>query len=452
MVAGPVNDMTARKHIVVIGAGFGGLAVAKGLGRRGVDVTLIDRQNHHLFQPLLYQVATAGLSPADIAAPIRAIVRHLPNIRVMLDRVVGIDRQAKQVWLQSGDIVEYDMLVVATGARHSYFGHDDWAALAPGLKTIDDATALRRKVLLSLERAEVASDPDQRKALLTYIVVGGGPTGVEMAGAIAELARCAVRRDFRSITPHCSRVILIEAGPRLLQSFPDALSASAKAALEQLGIEVQLATQVEAIHRTGVKTSQSFIQASTIVWAAGVQASDAARWLQVTPDRAGRVPVGPDLRLRDDPAIFVIGDTACCPDETGQPLPGVAPVAKQQGAYVARTILAGLTPSGSVTPKPFVYRNFGNLATIGRHRAVADFGRFRLSGHLAWFVWCVVHIWFLTGHRNRIMVGANWLWSYLTFARSARLITGDPGGETMSPQPKSESPPWQVVSTLRKST
>lgn len=443
--------MSKRHHIVIVGAGFGGLAVAQGLGNRDVDVTVIDRQNHHLFQPLLYQVATAGLSPADIAAPIRSIVRHFPNVRVMLDRVSGVDQDAKHVVLQSGNTVKYDYLVIATGARHSYFGHNEWAAFAPGLKTIDDATALRRKVLLSLERAEIATDPQQRKALLTYVVVGGGPTGVEMAGAIAELARCSVRRDFRSITPHCSRVILIEAGPRLLQSFPEDLSLKAQVSLEQLGVEVQLGTQVEAIQSDGVATKTDYIRAYTTVWAAGVQASDASRWLKITPDRTGRVPVGPDLRIADDPAVFVIGDTACCIDEEGLPLPGVAPVAKQQGAYVARMILSGLEsrPSKMTAAKPFAYRNYGNLATIGRNRAVADFGKLKISGHLAWLMWCVIHIWFLTGHRNRITVGANWLWSYLTFTRSARLITGDTTGEGAASLPHNIVPPCKTDSIIR---
>lgn len=411
-----------RPHVVIVGAGFGGLAAAQGLRRAKVDVTLVDKRNHHLFQPLLYQVATAGLSPADIAAPIRSIVKRNANTRVVLDRVYGVDTKNKRVILGDGQPLSYDWLVIATGARHSYFGNESWAPFAPGIKTIDDATAVRRKVLMAMERAETESDEDRRHALLTFVVIGGGPTGVEMAGAIAELARRSASRDFRSITPRCSRIILIEGGDRLLPGFPERLSAKAKTAIQQLGVEVRLGQQVESVGKNGVMVGEEFIAAATAIWAAGVQASRAAEWLRVKPDRAGRVPVGDDLHAPRTDSVFVIGDTAACKDASGNMLPGIAPVAKQQGAHVAKAILAAI--DGRLV-EPFLYRNYGNLATIGRHRAVADFGGFHISGHLAWFLWCVAHIWFLSGYRNRFVVGANWLWNYLTFARGARLITGD---------------------------
>lgn len=424
-----------RPHVVIVGAGFGGLAAARGLRTAEVDVTLIDKRNHHLFQPLLYQVATAGLSPADIAAPIRAIVKNNANTRVVLDRVYGVDTASKRVILGDSEPIAYDWLILATGARHSYFGRDDWAPFAPGIKTIEDATAVRRKVLMALERAETESDPDKRHALLTFVIIGGGPTGVEMAGAVAELARQSVSGDFRSITPHCSRIILVQHAPRLLPSFPEALSAKAKAAIEQLGVEVRLGERVESVSAEGVMVGNEFIAAATAIWAAGVQASRAAEWLGVAPDRSGRVPVGPYLKAPGMDSIFVIGDTAACIDSTGAALPGVAPVAKQQGHHVARTIRAAI--KGKAT-KPFRYRNYGNLATIGRSRAVADFGRIRLSGYAAWALWCVAHIWFLAGFRNRFIVGLHWLWNYLTFSRGARLITGDVAPDlpaTLVPRP-----------------
>ena len=425
----------SNPHVVIVGAGFGGLAAAQGLRNAAVDVTLIDKRNHHLFQPLLYQVATAGLSPADIAAPIRSIVKRNANTRVVLDRVYGVDVRHKRVILGDGEPLSYDWLVIATGARHSYFGNDDWAPFAPGIKTIDDATAVRRKVLMAMERAEIEPDPDRRQALLTFVVIGGGPTGVEMAGAIAELARQSVSSDFRSITPHCSKIILVEGGDRLLCNFPEVLSAKAKVAIEQLGVEVRLGQRVESVGKNGVMVGEDFIAAATAIWAAGVQASRAAEWLGVTPDRAGRVPVGDDLRAIGADSVFVIGDTAACLNTSGRMLPGVAPVAKQQGAHVAKAIVAAI--KGCVID-PFRYRNYGNLATIGRHRAVADFGSIRVSGHLAWFLWCGAHILFLSGYRNRFVVGANWLWSYLTFARGARLITGDVSPDlpaTLDPRP-----------------
>lgn len=409
-------------HVLIIGAGFGGLAAARELARRNVRVTLIDQRNHHLFQPLLYQVATAGLSPADIAAPIRSIVRQHKNVQVLLDTVIDIDAAERRVLLASRRMVRFDRLIVATGARHSYFGRDDWEKHAPGIKSIDDATTVRRKVLLALERAETEPDPLRRQALLTFVVVGGGPTGVEMAGAIAELARRSVSQDFRSITPHCSRVLLVEAGSRLLASFPPGLSNKARKALESLGVTVMTDKRVSAITEAYINIGGVRVPTHSVVWAAGVRASDAAVWLGVEADRAGRVIVGSDLSVPGLAGTYAIGDTASFTDGTGRCLPGIAPVAKQQGRHVARQILRGCA-------MPFRYRDYGNLATIGRHRAVIDFGWLRMSGVLAWLVWTTAHIFFLAGFRNRLLVGANWLWNYLTFERGARLITG---GDTLN--------------------
>lgn len=415
------DNRATRPQIVIVGAGFGGLAAAKRLAHAPVDVTLIDRQNHHLFQPLLYQVATAALSPADIAQPIRSIMRSATNVSVVLDAVEGVDCDRRVVQLEDGGERGYDWLILATGARHSYFGNDHWEAEAPGLKTIDDATQIRREVLIALERAEVETDKARRDALLTFVIIGGGPTGVEMAGAIAELARRSVSREFRHITPHCSKVILVDSGDRLLKSFPEQLSAKARKALEGMGVEVRLGIRITNIHDHGVQIMEEFVPASTIVWAAGVVASPAARWLGLRPDRSGRVPTCPELRAPDHPEIFVIGDTAACPDGAGGTLPGVAPVAKQQGRHAADTILRAMAGKPA---QPFRYRNYGNMATIGRSHAVADFGRVRLSGVPAWLLWGVAHVWFLMNFRNRIAVAMSWVWNYITYQRSARLITG----------------------------
>lgn len=414
--------MATRPHVVIIGGGFGGMAAAKALRDAPVDVTVIDRRNHHLFQPLLYQVATAGLSPADIAGSIRSILRDQPNTRVLLDEVCRIDRVARLVHLRGNCPLQYDWLIVATGARHSYFGKDEWACHAPGIKTIDDATSVRRRVLIALEKAETEIDKATRDALLTFVVVGGGPTGVEMAGAIAELARQSVSKDFRHITPHCSQVWLVQKADRLLPSFPQELSANARAALEHLGVKVRLQGNVEEIMPAGVSVSGEFIPARTVVWAAGVMASPAAEWLGCTSDRSGKVNVDAMLNPRGSHDIFVIGDTARCIDAAGRECPGVAPAAKQQGRYVAQAIVDRL--AGRAV-KPFRYRDYGQMATIGRARAVCSIGGVRLSGHLAWLVWCVAHVWYLNGLRNRISVTISWIWNYLTFERGARLITGD---------------------------
>jgi NADH dehydrogenase len=414
----------ARPRVVVVGAGFGGLQAAKGLRDLPVEVTVIDRRNYHLFQPLLYQVATAGLSPADIAYPIRNILRDQANTQVLLGRVIGIDKAARTVETENRHI-PYDFLILATGARHAYFGHDEWESVAPGLKKIDDATDIRRRILLAFERAETTHDEAARRRLLNFVVIGGGPTGVEMAGAIAELAHAALAEDFRAIDPREARIILVEAGPRLLPALPESLSAKAKAQLERLGVEVRLATKVVRCDEGGIgvqaKERDERIESGCIIWAAGVEASPAAKWLGVPGDRAGRVPVKEDLSVPGHPEIFVIGDTALALDKRGRPLPGIAPVAKQQGAYVARLLRLRLKGKAIA---PFAYRHVGDLATIGRKAAVADFGWIRLSGALAWFLWGAVHIFFLIGFRNRLAVLLSWLWAYATYHRSSRLITG----------------------------
>ncbi|MCA3255266.1 MAG: NAD(P)/FAD-dependent oxidoreductase, partial [Alphaproteobacteria bacterium] len=353
--------------------------------------------------------------------PIRGILRRHSSARVLLDAVTGIDTAGRRVLLADGAPLDYDYLVLATGARHSYFGNDAWAAHAPGLKTIDDATTLRGRILVAMERAETCTDKAERDRLLTFVVVGGGPTGVEMAGAIAELTRHAVGMDFHHITPQCSRIVLIEAGTRLLAAFPESLSAKAKASLEALGVEVRLAARVEHIGPDGVTVGGALLPSACVTWAAGVQASPAAAWLGATADRSGRVEVGPDLGVRGAPGVFVIGDTAAVVSE-GRPVPGIAPAAKQMGCYVAGVIAARI--AGRAPPGPFRYRHRGSLATIGRQRAVIDFGRLQLSGLVAWLLWSTVHVYFLVGFRNRFVVGASWLWNYLTFDRGARLITG----------------------------
>jgi NADH dehydrogenase len=411
---------SSRPHVVIIGAGFGGLSAATRLGNVAADVTVIDRRNHHLFQPLLYQVATAALSPADIAAPIRGILSRLANTRVILGTVTGIDVAGRAVEM-GGRRIAYDQLVIAAGARESYFGHDEWAAVTSGLKSIEDATTMRRRILIAFERAEDSEDEAERRRLLTFVIVGGGPTGVELAGALAELAKAAVARDFRRIDPTTARIVLIEAGPRLLPSFPPSLSERAASALARLGVEVRVGVPVTSCDEHGAVLGDERIASRTLIWAAGVAASPAAAWLGVKPAPGGRVPVGADLTLPDHPEIFVIGDTARV-EGTRAPLPGVAPVAKQQGAYVARVIAARL--AGKPPPAQFRYRDFGNLATIGRREAVADFGWLRLTGRLAWMVWGAAHIYFLIGFRNRMAVAIDWLWSYLTYQRGARLITG----------------------------
>ncbi len=412
--------MTPR--IVIVGGGFGGLAAAKALAHAPAEVVLVDRQNHHLFQPLLYQVATAALSPADIAWPIRRILRHQSNAQVLMAEVTGVDIERKQV-LTGTRAEPYDYLVLASGATHAYFGHDDWAPHAPGLKQIIDATDIRHRILMAFERAEKESDPSAREKLLTFVLVGGGPTGVEMAGAISELTRKALAADFRRIDPRKTRVVLIEAGQQLLPSFPEPLSGYAKQALENLGVEVRVGAPVTHCGVDGVRLGDERIDAMTIIWAAGVAASPVADWLRVTKDRVGRVVVGPRLEVGDRDGIFVIGDAALVENPQGHALPGIAPVAKQQGVYVGKLIAARI--QGKPDPNPFHYRNAGLLATIGRHTAIVDMGMLRIRGRLAWWFWGLVHIYFLINLRSRLTVAIQWLWSYLTFDRGARLITGD---------------------------
>ena len=423
-------------RVVIVGAGFGGLSAAKALAGSAFDVTIIDRHNYHLFQPLLYQVATAGLSPAEIASPIRSILARARNVNVVLGRVSGID-VARRLVIAEGRRIPFDHLIIATGAQHDYFGHDDWAASAPGLKTIDDATYIRRRILLAFEKAETEEDPHERARLLTFVVVGGGPTGVEMAGAIAELANRALAADFRAIDPRSARIILVEAAPRLLTPFDPSLSQAAKRSLEQLGVAVRLGAAVTAVDADGVSLGAERIEARTVIWGAGVMASPAGLWLGAATDRAGRVKVASDLSVPGHPDIFVLGDTATLDGADGRPLPGVAPVAKQQGAYVARLLLA--RQNGKTLPA-FRYRDFCSLATIGRKRAIVQMGRLRLHGFIAWLIWCVAHIYFLIGFRNRLIVATNWLWNYATFQRGTRLITGMSGAR-MDDVPQEKKPP-----------
>jgi len=414
--------MTAtQNHVVVIGGGFAGLWAVRALASAPVQVTLVDRRNHHLFQPLLYQVATAGLSAPDIAAPLRHILRGQRNVEVRLGEVVGIVADAREVNLADGTALHYDTLLVASGATHAYFGHDDWAAHAPGLKTLDDALAIRRRVLVAFERAEAAASADERAAWLSFAVVGGGPTGVELAGTLAEIARHTLRREFRRIDPALAKVRLLEAGPRVLAAFPEALSAKARAQLEKLGVEVVTGSPVEAIDADGYRLGGQFVPARTVLWAAGVAASPLGALLPAPRDRAGRVQVEPDLSVPGHPEIFVAGDLASV-QQDGRPVPGVAPAAKQMGAHVAATIRARL--GGRPVP-PFRYRDFGNLATIGRMAAVVHFGKLRLSGLLAWWFWLWVHILFLIGFRNRLLVLINWAWAYWSYQRHARIVLGE---------------------------
>ncbi len=417
----PHTASPGRPHVVIVGAGFGGLAAAHALRHAPVDVTVIDKRNYHLFQPLLYQVATAGLAPSQIASPIRNILRRQRNATVLMARVTAIDVEGKAV-IADRRRIAYDHLIVASGARHAYFGHGEWEPFAPGLKKIEDATDIRRRILIAFEKAETETDAAERERLLTFVVIGAGPTGVEMAGAVAELAKKALASDFRNIDPRHARIILVEGGPRVLPSFPPALSAAARRALERLGVEVRLGTPVGRCDEFGVVVGDERIETRTVIWAAGVAASPAAKWLGAAKDDAGRVIVAADLTVPGHREIFVIGDTAAMKTTDGRPAPGIAPAAKQAGAYAAKVILARI--HGRQHPGPFRYRHFGNLATIGRREAVIDFGWLRLRGSLAWLLWGAAHIFFLIGFRNRIVVMLDWLWAYLLFHRGSRLITG----------------------------
>jgi NADH dehydrogenase FAD-containing subunit/uncharacterized membrane protein YphA (DoxX/SURF4 family) len=407
-------------QVVIVGAGFGGLACANALRHAPVGVTLIDRHNYHLFQPLLYQVATTALAAGDIAMPIRSLLRDQVNARVLLGEVTGVDTAGHSVCLGARRI-PYDYLVLATGASHSYFGKDEWADFAPGLKRVEDANDMRSRLLLAFEQAEAAQDEAERAALLTFLIVGAGPTGVELAGAIAELARYGMEKEFRHVDPARARVILVQSGPRILPVFPEALSARAAAALGKLGVEILTDSRVEAIDANGVLVAGKRIVARNVFWAAGVVASPAARWLAAGHDGSGRVKVAPDLGVPGHPGVFAIGDTALSTAWNGQPVPGLGPAAKQGGQYAARVIRARV--AGRAAPRPFRYQHLGSLATIGRKAAVADFGVVRLSGALAWWLWGLVHVYFLAGMRNRISVMLDWAWAYFTFRSSTRLIT-----------------------------
>ena len=417
-----------RTRVIILGAGFGGLSCAQTLHRVNADITIIDRQNYHCFQPLLYQVATAALSPADVAWPIRHILRRQNNATVFMTDVTGIDAAGQTVETKSGSF-PFDYLVIATGAMHSYFGHDRWADFAPGLKRIEDATRVRRSILSAFEQAELTDDDEQRRKLLTFVIVGGGPTGVELAGAIAEVARQTLARDFRRIDPRAARIMLIEAGPRLLPTFSERHSRYTQKALTAMGVEVLTSTLVTGCDAHGVDLAHGRIAAGSIVWAAGVMASPAADWLAADRDRAGRITVGPDLALPRHDNIFVIGDTAAVNDAAGRPVPGLAAAAKQMGIYVGRLI--GVRLSGQTLP-PFRYKNLGVLATIGRRSAVVELGPIQLRGFVGWLFWSMVHIYFLIGLRNRFVVAVTWLWSYITFQRGARLITEVPPPRSQS--------------------
>jgi len=413
--------MDRLHHVVVVGAGFGGLELVKNLKGAPVRITLIDKRNHHLFQPLLYQVATTSLATSEIAWPVRHLLKARKDVTTLLGEVSGVDTAAKRLQMGDGASVPYDTLVLATGARHAYFGHDEWEPFAPGLKTLEDATTVRRRILLAFEQAERETDPETRKALMTLVIIGGGPTGVELAGTIAELAHDTLRGEFRNIDTRDAEVVLIEAGERVLGGFKPKLSAYAMKALERLGVTIRLGHAVTACSREGVVLDGKLLPARTILWAAGVASSPVAHWLGVEADRAGRTIVAPDLSVPGHPDIFAIGDAAHVEWRDGKLVPGVAPAAKQQGRHVAATLKARL--AGNTETRPFAYKHDGDLATIGKRAAVIDFGWISFTGWFAWWLWGLAHVYFLIGFRNRIAIMLSWLWIYVTGYRSARLIT-----------------------------
>jgi NADH:ubiquinone reductase (H+-translocating) len=413
---------TRMKNVVIVGAGFAGLNAAKQLRDvEGLTVTLLDRENHHLFQPLLYQVAMAALSPADIAVPIRSLFATARNIRVIKAQVTSVDAASRKVVTDCGDFA-YDYLLLACGAQHAYFGHEEWEPNAPGLKTLPQATEIRRRVLEAFEAAERDKDTQTRRRQLTFVVVGGGPTGVELAGAIGEMSRYTLARDFRSIDPRQTRVILVEAGPRILPSFDEKLAARAMRDLESLGVQVWTNARVTNVSADGVRVGEEQVAAGTVLWAAGVRASDVGRTLGVPVDAVGRVKVGPDLTIPGHPELFVLGDMAHVQEPDGKPLPGVALPAMQEGIYAANVIKEEVKAGNARARKPFRYHDLGQMATIGRSRAISEFGRLRLGGRFAWWFWLIVHIYRLSGFRNRLSVLIQWAWSYWTFSRGARLI------------------------------
>jgi NADH dehydrogenase len=439
-------DTTALPRVVIVGAGFGGLRAAQALRGAPIRLTVIDRNNYHVFQPLLYQVATAELSPADISAPIRAILRRQRNARVLLAEVTGIDVERRVVLARDRGAgrtheIPYDYLILATGAGPSYFGHDDWEANAPGLKSLPDATAIRGKVLLAFEAAEMEPDPEAQRALMTFVLVGGGPTGVEMAGAIGDLAHRTLVHEYKSIDPTTARILLVEAMPRILAAFPESLAMRARDELARLGVEVRTGAAVAQVDAEGVVVAGERIPARTVIWSAGVTASPAGEWLGAQTDRAGRVFVHSDLSVPGQPRVFVIGDTAHA-EEKGKPLPGVAPVAMQEGTYVGRLIPQRL--AGEITP-PFHYVDKGNLATIGRTSAIADLGWIRLWGLLGWVVWAVVHIFYLISFRNRLLVMLQWAWAYVTRRRGAQIIPMGSMERTERAEPKERPEPGRAA-------
>ncbi|MEQ1768846.1 MAG: NAD(P)/FAD-dependent oxidoreductase [Devosia sp.] len=422
-------------RVVIVGGGFGGLSAVQALKGSGAAVTLIDRRNHHLFQPLLYQVATSALGPSEIAWPIRQLVKRRDDVTTLLGTVTGVDKVGRTVSLDDGSSVPYDHLILATGARHAYFSHDDWEPFAPGLKTLEDATAMRHRLLVAFEKAERESDPGRRRALLTFAIIGGGATGVELAGSIIELARITLRDDFRNIHPEDARVVLIEGGQRVLAAFKPEMSAYAEKSLRQLGVEIAFGKPVTAVSDGRVVYGDTVLEAGTIIWAAGVLASPAAQWLGVEADRAGRVKVADDLSIPGHPEIFAIGDTVTATRPDGSPVPGIGDAAKQGGRHAAKVIVA--RTAGNTGPMPFRYHHLGDIATIGRSAALIDFGWLKLTGRLGWWTWGLAHIYFLIGIKNRLFVALSWLWIYLTGYRSARLITGAEisGSPTAAPAP-----------------
>jgi NADH:ubiquinone reductase (H+-translocating) len=436
---GPVEKKQPSRpqRVVIVGAGFAGLALARELGNTVIEVTVIDRRNHNLFQPLLYQVATAALSPADISEPIRRTLGRYRNIKVMLAEVTGVDTASRAVIVDHGAPVPYDRLIIATGSEYNYFGHEEWRAIAPGLKTIHEARLIRQRLLLAFERAELSQDPQEKKALLTSVIIGGGPTGVEMAGAIAELGHFMITRDFRKLAPEHFRVVLLEAGPRILAAFPEQLTRYATRELDRMGVEVLTGRMVESIAPGAVTANGEVIETANVIWGAGVKASPAARWLGLEAKAGGRIPVEPDLRVTGFTDVYALGDTALGLGEDGKPLPALAQVAKQQGQYLGKALRHDLLEGRK--PEPFRFHNRGNTAVIGRNAAIFDFGKWRLKGYFAWLLWALVHVYLLVNFEKRLLVTIQWIWRYLTRQRGARLIDENAAMNVPSTTQRSET-------------